>query len=123
MSRLNGWWRLWLAGLVPWIVLNILILAEAIELPWLTGLWELIVRSVPLLTEPGSDLLFGVAVAGTLVSYLVLSVGVYVVWRAAHWIRAGFEKGEQPEAEAETIPSDDPPVASDAPLKSREAGA
>lgn len=124
MTRLNGWQRLWLVGLVPWILLNISILAEAIDLSWLTGWWELLGKSAPdFMAEAGGILLFVVGVVGILVSYLVLTVGVYVVWVAAMWIRAGFQEDKQPEAEDETTPSDDPAVEGDAPLKSREAGA
>ena len=122
MTHLNGWQRLWLVGLVPWILLNISILAEAINLSWLTGWWELL-GSTPFPAEPAGILLFAFAVVGILLSYLALTVGVYVVWRTAEWIRAGFQEGEQQKAEDGTTPSDDPAVEGDVPLKSREAGA
>lgn len=97
MRRLKGWPRLWLVGLVPWILLNISILAEYIDLDWLTGWWKLLGPAWGFYFDTGPEgrMLVLVVVGGILVPYIALYYGVKVAWRAAVWIRAGFQEGKQ----------------------------
>jgi len=97
--KLTGWQRLWLVGLAPWVLLNLLLITVYDD-DAMFGYWGLIID----LGEPIERLSAALALLvylpflflAFLVPYTVLWLAAELSWRGVLWVRADFRERDQP---------------------------